>query len=58
LSVEGRFGSNTDWFWAGVANSVVRHMIIKGLIEREEGADSYVLTDQGREVLAALLGEH
>jgi hypothetical protein len=32
-------------------------MMIRGLIERERGASSYVLTDEGRAVLAALLGE-
>jgi hypothetical protein len=30
-------------------------MMIRGLVEREGGAGSYVLTDQGRAVLAALL---
>jgi hypothetical protein len=49
--------SDTDWFRAGVANSVAHLMMVKGLVEREGGAGSYVLTDEGRAVLAALLGE-
>jgi hypothetical protein len=32
-------------------------MMIRGLIVRDRGATRFVLTEQGRAVLAALLGE-
>jgi hypothetical protein len=32
-------------------------MMVQGLIDREGGAGAFVLTDQGRAVLAVLLGE-
>jgi len=32
-------------------------MMIRGLIERDRGATRYALTERGRAVLAALLGD-
>jgi hypothetical protein len=48
--------SGTDWQKAGVTHATAQQMMIRGLVERQS-AGSYVLTDQGRAVLAALLGE-
>jgi hypothetical protein len=48
---------NTDWQRAGVTHATAQQMMIKGLIEREGSAGAFVLTDQDRAVLAALLGE-
>jgi hypothetical protein len=50
--------SGTDWQRAGIAALTAQQMMIRGLVEREGGAGAYVLTDEGRAVLAALLGEH
>ena len=47
--------SGTDWRRAGVTHSTAQQMLVRGLVDREGTADSYVLTDQGRAVLAALL---
>jgi len=46
--------SGTDWQKAGVTHMVAQQVLIRGLIDRR-GANSYVLTDQGRIVLEALL---
>jgi|HubBroStandDraft_6_1064221.scaffolds.fasta_scaffold4335193_2 hypothetical protein len=43
--------SGTDWQSAGVRQA----MMVRGLIERDGGAGAYVLTDQGRAVLEALM---
>ena len=48
--------SNTDWQKAGVTHATAQQMMIRSLIDRE-GAGAFVLTDQGRAVLAALLEE-
>jgi hypothetical protein len=48
--------SDTDWSEAGVTGSTAQHMMGRGLIERDRLATRFVLTDQGRAVLAALLG--
>jgi hypothetical protein len=48
--------SDTDWSQAGVTGSIAQHMIGRRLIERDHLATRFVLTDQGRAVLAALLG--
>jgi hypothetical protein len=49
--------SDTDWTAAGVTGSTAQHMMSRGLIERTHLATHLVLTDQGRAVLAALLGK-
>lgn len=46
--------SGADWQAANIAQATARQMTIRGLIERETGATSYRLTDQGRAVLDAL----
>jgi hypothetical protein len=46
--------SGTDWQKAGVTHATAQHMMIKCLVERQ-AAGSYVLTDEGRAVLEALL---
>jgi hypothetical protein len=48
--------SGTDWFKAGVTHSVAQHLLVRNLVERDQAAADFVLTDQGRAVLAALLG--
>jgi hypothetical protein len=48
--------SATDWQKAGVTQATARHLMIRGLIERQ-AAGSFTLTDQGRAVLKALLRE-
>jgi hypothetical protein len=47
--------SDTDWTKASVTHATAQHMMIRGLIEREQGARRFVLTEQGRAILAALL---
>jgi hypothetical protein len=47
-------GSDTDWQQAGVTRATAQQMMVRGLIDRQ-GASSYVLTDQGRAVLEALM---
>ena len=49
--------SDTDWQAAsitGITHATAQHMMVRGLIERQ-AATSYMLTDQGRAVLAAML---
>jgi hypothetical protein len=47
--------SSIDWQKvAGLTHTIARRLMIRGLIERQ-GAGSYVLTDQGRAVLEALM---
>jgi hypothetical protein len=46
--------SGTDWQRAGVPGATALQMMIRGLIERR-AAGSFVLSDQGRAVLEALL---
>jgi hypothetical protein len=45
--------SGTDWVKDGVTHATAQHLLIRNLVERS-GAD-FVLTNQGRAVLAALL---
>jgi hypothetical protein len=48
--------SETDWQRAGMTQVCAQQMMmIRGLLDRQ--GSSYVLTDEGRAVLAALLGE-
>jgi len=49
--------SDTDWQKAGVTHATAQDVMVRGLIDRGGAAGAYVLTDQGRAVLAALLGE-
>jgi hypothetical protein len=48
--------SDTDWSAAGLTGATARMMQMKNLIEREPSATRFALTEQGRAVLAALLG--
>jgi hypothetical protein len=50
-------GSNTEWVRVGIPPSTVQHMIVRSLVERDP-AGRLALTDQGRSVLAALIGEN
>jgi hypothetical protein len=47
--------SGTNWVKAGVAHATAQHMLMRNLVERDPVAAVFVLTDQGRAVLAALL---
>ena len=49
--------SDTDWAKAGVTRPDIQHMLVRNLVERDQAAKRFVLTAQGRAVLAALLGE-
>jgi hypothetical protein len=46
--------SGTDWVKAGVTHATAQHLLVRNLVERDQ-ASGFVLTDQGRAVLAALL---
>jgi hypothetical protein len=46
--------SDTDWQAASITHATAQHMAVRGLIERQ-ASTRFVLTDQGRAVLAALL---
>jgi hypothetical protein len=48
-------GSDTDWQKAGITHATAQYMMIRGLIERDHAATRYILTYEGRVVLAALL---
>jgi hypothetical protein len=48
--------SDTDWQAASITHATAQHMMVRGLIERQ-AATRYALTEQGREVLAALLAK-
>jgi hypothetical protein len=47
--------SGTDWQKAGITQATAQHVMVRGLIERDQGATRFVLTDEGRAVLGALL---
>jgi hypothetical protein len=47
---------DTDWQKAGVTHVTAQHMMVRNLIERDQAATRFILTEQGREVLAAMLG--
>jgi hypothetical protein len=49
--------SDTDWAKAGVTHSTVQHLLVTNLVGRDQ-AGHLALTDQGREVLAALLKQN
>jgi len=46
--------SDTDWVKAGIPHSTVQHLFIRNLVDHDH-ATKFVLTEQGRAVLAALL---
>jgi hypothetical protein len=46
--------SGTDWQKAGVTHATAQCLMVRGLIERT-AAGSYLLTEEGRAVFAALL---
>ena len=46
---------DTDWAKAGVTHATAQHMLVKNLVERDQGAPRFLLTEQGRSVLAAML---
>ena len=48
--------SDTDWAKAGVTDATARHMLVKNLVERDQGTTRFLLTEQGRAVLATILG--
>jgi hypothetical protein len=48
--------SGTDWQAASITHATAQHMMVRGLIERQ-AAPRFVLTDQGRAVLAAMLAK-
>jgi hypothetical protein len=47
--------SGTDWQAASITHATAQQMMIRGLIERDQGATRFALTEQGRAMLAALL---
>ena len=47
--------SGTDWQKAGITRETAQHMMVRGLIERDHTATRFMLTYEGRVVLAALL---
>ena len=47
--------SDTDWRSAGVTHTTAQHLLVRGLIGRDHAGTRYVLSDQGRAVLAAFL---
>jgi hypothetical protein len=47
--------SGTNWVKAWVTHATAQHMLVRNLVERDHAAADFVLTDQGRAVLAALL---
>jgi hypothetical protein len=49
--------SDTDWRKAGVTHATAQHLLMRGLIGRDRAGTRFVLADQGRAVLAALLAK-
>jgi hypothetical protein len=47
--------SDTDWQAASITHATAQQMMVRGLIERDQAATRYAMTDRGRAVLAALL---
>jgi hypothetical protein len=47
--------SGTDWVKAGVTHATAQHLLVRNLVVRDHAAADFVLTDQGRAVLVALL---
>jgi hypothetical protein len=40
--------SNTDWQAASITHATARQMMVRGLIERDQAASRFLLTEQGR----------
>jgi hypothetical protein len=60
LSVSDRvllfcLASDTDWMKVAITQATTQHMLVRGLIDRDQTAGRFKLTPLGREVLAALL---
>jgi hypothetical protein len=49
--------SNTDWQAASITHATAQQMMVRGLMERDQAASRFLLTEQGRAVLAALLAK-
>jgi hypothetical protein len=49
--------SDTDWQAADITHAVAQQMMIRGLIEHDRAATRFTPIEEGRAVLAALLGE-
>jgi hypothetical protein len=47
--------SGTDWSRAGVTQATAQHMLVRGLVDRDNAALRFALTPQGQAVLDALL---
>ena len=47
--------SDTPWDSAGVTHATAQHLLVRGLIDRNQSASRFKLTRLGRDVLAALL---
>jgi len=47
--------SDTDWQAASITHATAQQMMVRGLIERDQGGTRCALTDDGRTVLAAML---
>jgi hypothetical protein len=41
---------------SGVTHATAQHLLVRNLVQRDQ-ASGFVLTDQGRAVLSALLGQ-
>jgi hypothetical protein len=46
--------TDTDWRAASITHATAQHMMVRGLIERDQVASRFVLTEQGRDVLSAI----
>jgi hypothetical protein len=47
--------SGTDWTKVPITQATAQHLLVRGLIDRDQGAGRFKLTPLGRDVLAALL---
>jgi hypothetical protein len=47
--------SGTDWTKVPITQATTQHLLVRGLIDRDQGAGRYALTPLGRDVLAALI---
>jgi hypothetical protein len=45
-----------DWHKASITHATAQQMMVRGLIDRDQAATRFVLTEQGRAVLTALIG--
>jgi hypothetical protein len=49
--------SKTDWQAASITHATAQHIMVRSLIERDQAALRFVLINQGRAVLAAMLAK-